>query len=325
MDISRQFDATFRVGVLLFDDFPILPFAVIAETFRAANHVSSTPLFDLMCLPVTGGIARSHSGTMVRASAHIGERSDFDALFIVGQGNTVLDPGQRLLDWLNLLSTQNKMIVGVSGGVFAMALAGVLRRKRSVIAEEYLSELVKIESGAFLVDEPYVIDGHIVTTTNIASLNGLLDQLLENLLGKVGSRRVAPFQTGVPASLVRQFDQTSRNEFGTSHPTVRQAISLMRRHIGTPINLKKLSKNVGCGERHLNRLFQLHMKDSAMSYYRTLRLNQAADLLKNQAVNLTEIALMTGFGSSSHFSQSFLSKYGMSPSAFARQQKDEES
>ena len=53
-----------------------------------------------------------------------------------------------------------------------------------------------------------------------------------------------------------------------------------------------------------------------MRYYRELRLDKAQSLLRNSPLSLTEIALATGFASSSHFSRAYSERYGRSPSSY---------
>ena len=53
-----------------------------------------------------------------------------------------------------------------------------------------------------------------------------------------------------------------------------------------------------------------------MRYYRDLRLEKARNLLRNSPLPLTEIALVTGFANSSHFSRLFARRFGAPPSRF---------
>ena len=50
-----------------------------------------------------------------------------------------------------------------------------------------------------------------------------------------------------------------------------------------------------------------------MAYCRRLRLEKSRQLLRASSLNLTQIALATGFAGSSHFSSSFRAAFGTSP------------
>ena len=58
---------------------------------------------------------------------------------------------------------------------------------------------------------------------------------------------------------------------------------------------------------------------SATTFIRNYRLHRAADLLKQDAGNISEIAYMVGFNSQTYFSSSFLELFGCSPSAYKQE------
>lgn len=72
---------------------------------------------------------------------------------------------------------------------------------------------------------------------------------------------------------------------------------------------------------------QLHRKLKALTdlpattFIRNYRLHQAADLLKQDAGNVTEIAYQVGFNSQTYFSSSFHELFGCSPSEYKQQSK----
>ncbi len=60
--------------------------------------------------------------------------------------------------------------------------------------------------------------------------------------------------------------------------------------------------------------FQEKLGRSTMEVYRDIRLDKANSLLRQSTLSATEVALATGFGSSSHFSLAFRRRFGMTPS-----------
>lgn len=57
--------------------------------------------------------------------------------------------------------------------------------------------------------------------------------------------------------------------------------------------------------------------DSPNSFFRTYKLNRAAELLQEGRYNISEVADITGFSSLSHFSTSFKKQFGVSPSSYS--------
>ena len=69
---------------------------------------------------------------------------------------------------------------------------------------------------------------------------------------------------------------------------------------------------------------QLHRKiraitnQSTSEFVRTFRLQRAADLIKQNAGNMAEIAYKVGFNSQAYFTKSFQEFYGCTPKEFSR-------
>ena len=56
--------------------------------------------------------------------------------------------------------------------------------------------------------------------------------------------------------------------------------------------------------------------ETPSSFFRTYKLNRAAELLKSGKYTVSEIVDKTGFSTQSHFSSVFKSKFGVSPSQY---------
>ena len=55
-------------------------------------------------------------------------------------------------------------------------------------------------------------------------------------------------------------------------------------------------------------------------FIRNIRLEQAVRLLKEQKVNVTQVAYAVGFNNQTHFSTVFKKHYGMTPTEYAEHQ-----
>lgn len=67
--------------------------------------------------------------------------------------------------------------------------------------------------------------------------------------------------------------------------------------------------------RQLQRLFKQNFGVSPATYYLRLRLEHGDDLLRKTSMDILDIAIATGFSSSSHFSRSYRRQYGLTPGA----------
>ena len=98
--------------------------------------------------------------------------------------------------------------------------------------------------------------------------------------------------------------------------TLRSAVELMENHLADPLSLSQLANLVGICERQINRVFRHNLGKPTMSYYRSLRVNKAKNLLKNSRLKISEIAEATGFSNPSHLSGVFSDIYGFPPSKY---------
>lgn len=78
--------------------------------------------------------------------------------------------------------------------------------------------------------------------------------------------------------------------------------------------LIRLSDHLGVTDRHLRRLFMLHLGMSPLQYLQTRRLLTAKLLLTDTPLPIGQIALISGFGSLRRFNDVFMQAYGLSPS-----------
>ena len=97
---------------------------------------------------------------------------------------------------------------------------------------------------------------------------------------------------------------------------IEQVCALLARDLENPPTLEMLAKEVGCGEFHLSRTFSQHVGRTVPQYLRQLRLERAAQLLKEGRCNVTEAAMAVGYSSLSHFSKAFWETYGCCPGLY---------
>ena len=105
---------------------------------------------------------------------------------------------------------------------------------------------------------------------------------------------------------------------GTRNRAVLEAVETMEAHIADPIPLSHLAQRAGIGKRQLSHLFRRELGQSAIAFYRNLRLEVARSLIQGSSLSMTEIALATGFADSAHFSRSWKNRWGVPPTQSMR-------
>ncbi len=87
------------------------------------------------------------------------------------------------------------------------------------------------------------------------------------------------------------------------------------------LNVEMLADGVGISRVHLHRKLKQLTNQSARDFIRNIRMKQATYLLINKKMNVSEVAFALGYSNLSHFSNSFKSYYGVSPTEFSKKQQ----
>ena len=100
---------------------------------------------------------------------------------------------------------------------------------------------------------------------------------------------------------------------------VRDVLTYIRDHADENLSLRTMARRASCSPHHFHRLFKRLTGTSLHRHVRSLRLQQAATLLRTTAVAVVQVALAAGFGSHESFSRAFRSAHGVSPSTYRAQ------
>jgi AraC-like DNA-binding protein len=85
----------------------------------------------------------------------------------------------------------------------------------------------------------------------------------------------------------------------------------------TEFNVEALSEEVGVSRAQLHRKMKEITGISTGEFIRNIRLEQAARLIKEGDINITQVAYSVGFNNQTHFSTAFKKHFGVTPSEYA--------
>ena len=86
-------------------------------------------------------------------------------------------------------------------------------------------------------------------------------------------------------------------------------------------NVEMLCQEVGISRAQLHRKMKDMTGISTSEFIRNIRLEQAARLLREQKINVTQVAYTVGFSNLAHFSTIFRKHFGVAPSEYAEREK----
>ena len=88
---------------------------------------------------------------------------------------------------------------------------------------------------------------------------------------------------------------------------------ILLQHIGEPITIKELSRKVAINECYLKKGFKELFGTTIFDFYQSQRMEHARYLLYEKGLSVTDVSMMLGYSSISHFSTAFKKHTGIKP------------
>jgi AraC-like DNA-binding protein len=155
-------------------------------------------------------------------------------------------------------------------------------------------------------------DAYLSKPFNMDELHILIDNLIDNV------RRLRGKFSGAQ----KQVEKLDKVEVKSNNDALMDRImKCINENITDPdFNVEKLTEQVGISRAQLHRKMKEITGISAGDFIRNLRLEQAARLIKERKINVTQVAYAVGFNNQTHFSTVFKKHYGMTPTEYAEHQ-----
>lgn len=94
---------------------------------------------------------------------------------------------------------------------------------------------------------------------------------------------------------------------------VTMARDILIQQIGEPITIKELSRKVAMNECYLKKGFKEMYGTTIFDFYQNQRMEHAKYLLYEKGMSVTDVSMMLGYSSISHFSTAFKKQTGLKP------------
>ena len=159
-------------------------------------------------------------------------------------------------------------------------------------------------------------DAYLAKPFSMEELHVLIDNLMDNV------RRLR----GKFSGALVQADKVEHIEVkGNNDALMERIMRYVNENLSNPdYNVEQLTEDVGISRAQLHRKMKEITGVSTAEFIRNLRIEQAARLIREKKVNVTQVAYSVGFSNQAHFSTVFKRYFGMSPSEYAEVQKNAE-
>ncbi len=305
-----------RFVFYLVEDFAHIAFSCAVEPLRLANFVSGKTLYEWSFASENGETAVCSAGTVIKVHSGFDTPAKADRVFVLSGADMYNHVTKTLLSALRRERSHGTALGALCSGAYVLASAGMLNGSRAAIHWAYHDLFVEEFPEVVLVPNVFVADEKIIT----ASGGNAAADLMLSLIGKEHGTDVADAVADqMIYNTVREATAEQRVSFqarlGLRNPRLTKAIQHMSEAIEDPITTAEVADRIGISTRQLERLFRTHLGCSPSKYYLEMRLQKARNLLLQTEKSVTEIAVATGFRSSTHFARVYRGLFGVSPGA----------
>ena len=235
-------------------------------------------------------------------------------VFVCAGGNPALFDDKSVFAWLRRLARKGVAIGGISGGPYVLAKAGLLDQRRATLHWEHLPAFREAFPDVAVVPSLFEIDGNRITCSGGISALDMMVALIERDHGRQLAAAVGDWflHTHIREGFGPQ-RMDLRYRLGVADEKLLAVLRAMETSIETPQPRAALARQAGISLRQLERLFHRHIGHGIHFHYRWLRLERARQLLRETTLPVLDVALATGFASSSQFARAYVRTFGEPP------------
>ena len=308
-----------RVGILLWPQFPLLSLAGLCDGLRHAADVGDQSR-QIRCswtiLGIPGQSVAASCGVEVPVQESLSSDCDYDYIAVIGGLLPAIPSAHaRYREFLQYAASLGKPLIGICTGSFALAHAGLMADRRACVHPYHVEDWQQaFPTLPFVTDSHYLFDGDRITCAGGISIVELTAELVRLHCGPDRAAKVVHQMTVNPSAGHTHVARRHALGYGTTdHDKLRQAIVLMEKNIGTPLEIAVIARLVDSSSRQLERVFLAETRTTPSEYYRNARLKYARWMLTSTDLPIITIAYECGFSDASHFIRHFQQLYGMPP------------
>lgn len=308
--------ATQQFVFLLLNGFTQVSFACAMEPLRLANIAGGAPLFTWQTMSVDGEPVVSSCGASVMVDGAMQNLSHSDTLVVVGGNVGWANGAASHLAFLRRQDAHGVAIIGVCGGLVALAQAGLLSGQKCAVDWQFAQSFAERFPALSISNQVFVL-ARISTAASGTAAADLMLHLIARLHGNDLANLVADMMVYSQVRRPGAKQRVSLNALlGVRNELLSLAIRIMEDHVESILPIAEISAMLGISIRQLERLFARHLNLSPSKYYANIRLSRATELLRDTDMTVPEIGNACGFSSANQFSKTYRRHLKISPARF---------
>ncbi|HRK25076.1 MAG TPA: GlxA family transcriptional regulator [Beijerinckiaceae bacterium] len=305
-----------RIGFCLVPDFSFIAFASAIEPLRLANRHCNTQHYAWHLLSDDGLPVTASNGVSLAVDGAVAEAGPLHMLLVAAGIDVEQQDHTALIRELRRRAVLGAKIGALCTGAHILARGGLLDGHRATIHWENRIGLQSAFPQLSISEELFEIDRNRLTC---AGGTAALDMMLSLITSDLGIDVASAVTDQLIHHRIRDKSEVQRTTLQTRHgvaqPRMIAIVQRMQTSIDAPLSCSRLAREAGISVRQLERMFRRAFAQTPARYYLNMRLDHARRLLRQTSMSVIDVSLATGFESASHFSKSYGSHFGVSPSS----------
>ncbi|WP_375174712.1 GlxA family transcriptional regulator [Pseudooceanicola sp.] len=301
-------------GFLLLHDFTLLAFSSALDPLRIANQLAQKPLYGWHVLSETGQPVTSSSGLDISVHDRLDPLDPALHLFVCSGNNGVRAASDPVLGTIRRHARFGGKVGGICTGASTLARAGLLEGKRFTLHWEnqpgFIEAFPKLAPTRSRVER----DGDLLTCSGGSAATEMMLKIIEEDYGEDFAIAVADMCLNTPAGTKDRSQRSSiAMAIDSRNPKLLHVLRAMHANIEDPLTLEEMADNAGVSRRHMERMFTTVLGETPAATYRNIKLDKARALLAETDMTILEVAMATGFNSTTVLTRHYKARFGETP------------
>lgn len=318
----RENSFELRIAFILQNKFTLAAFSGFIDALRlAADDAAKSRQIRVgwEVYSLAGGAVHASCGVAIATLPLPRDPAGFDYVAVCG-GNSFDDdrPAPLLMNFIRSAHSQGVGLLGICTGSFALARAGLVDSRRYCIHWNVLEAFKsRFPRAQISLDRIFADEGDVITCAGSTAAIDLALYLIVRHCGRERAQQVMRHMmlTSMRPASVPQAHFFQMPPDGTDS-RVRKALYFMEQQLDQPPNGPAIARYCAISSRQLERLFRANLGQTIGQTFRNMRLNYGRYLLSGGSLTVMEIANITGFADTAHFSREFRRAFGDTPTNY---------
>ncbi len=241
-----------------------------------------------------------------------------DIVLVPGLDSTLLPVLKAPARWLRSVEPAGGTIGSICTGAFVLGHAGLLNGRQCTTHWKVTPLLQTLFPRARVVrDRLFVRDRSLITSAGVAAG---IDMALSMVEGEHGPLLVSKVAREMVVYLRRRGESPQQSVFLDDrthvHTGIHKVQDWLLSHMEQKPTIDRLAEVAGMSPRNLTRVFKQATGITLKVYATRIRLEMAANLLRNPEYTMERVAAECGFGDSRQLRRLWRQRFGASPSSW---------